>query len=415
VPSPASSTFARSPRRGGLLAALLPALLLLWPTAAHAHNPSAWGGLFRSRDRGETWFPANPGRFVSGALALAVSPTDVNHLLLATDSGLLRSRNGGRDWELEAPAVLVGAVFAAAFDADGRRAIVSTGSSILRTEDGVTWLRSPAPPGAAPARAIVRGALPGSAYLGGWRGFSRSDDWGLSWSRVGEGLPADPVSTLAIAPGPPEVIYAVAAGRVWASSDGGRAWTPRDRGIPPGRVDALARDPREPDRLWATSADQLFRTDDLGASWRAVGNPLGERSTSVRGIAVSPSGQEVVLSTDRGLYRSVDRGSRWDFVVDGNLPVHLEAGPLVRDPVDPSTLYAGFALTPYDELWRAAAEGRTSLSRLDPLSVAGGAAFLIVLGIGAAVALRLVARHYRAPGGAAPTPPKRRLLAKTVR
>ena len=40
-----------------------------------------------------------------------------------------------------------------------------------------------------------------------------------------------------------------------------------------------------------------------------------------------------MLSTDRGLYRTVDRGARWNLVVDGNLPVHLEAGPLVRDPV----------------------------------------------------------------------------------
>jgi len=83
---------------GGFLAAFLSALMFLSPSAARAHNPSAWGGLFRSRDSGETWFPANAGRFVSGATALAISPADVNHLLLATDSGLLRSRNGGRDW-----------------------------------------------------------------------------------------------------------------------------------------------------------------------------------------------------------------------------------------------------------------------------------------------------------------------------
>src|SRR5207253_2904422 len=82
------------------LAAFLSAVMLLSPSAARAHNPSAWGGLFRSRDSGVTWFPANAGRFVSGATALAISPTDVNHLLLATDSGLLRSRNGGRDWDL---------------------------------------------------------------------------------------------------------------------------------------------------------------------------------------------------------------------------------------------------------------------------------------------------------------------------
>jgi photosystem II stability/assembly factor-like uncharacterized protein len=414
VPSGAASRLARSSLAGGLLATLLvSAVLLGWPPAARAHDPSAWGGLFRSRDAGATWFPANPGRFVSGAIAVAISPTDVNHLLLATDSGLLRSHNGGRDWTLEAGAVLVGAVFAVAFDADGRRALASTGSAILRSEDGVSWIGSPAPPGAAPARVIVPGTAAGRGYLAGWRGLFRSDDWGASWSLVSDRLPAEPVTGLTVAPGPPETLYALADARIWSSADAGRTWARRDRGIPAGRVDALALDPRAPGRLWASSGEQLFRSDDRGERWRPIGQPLSEPNTVVRGIAVSTAGETVVLATDRGLYRSVDGGARWDVVGDGNLPVHLEAGPLVGDPIDPATLYAGFGLRPYAELWRAAAEGGTSIGRLDTLSLVGGAAFLIALALGAAAALRRVARYYHAgPDAAAP---KRRLLAKTTR
>src|SRR5580765_4510899 len=121
-----------------LVVALLSAILMS-PTHASGHDPSAYGGLFRSRDGGVTWFPANPGRIVSGAIALAVSPVEPTHLLLATDSGLLRSRNAGRDWSLEAPSLLVGAVFAVAFDADGRRALAGTGTTLVRSDDGRTW------------------------------------------------------------------------------------------------------------------------------------------------------------------------------------------------------------------------------------------------------------------------------------
>src|SRR5262249_26696422 len=82
---------------------------------------------------------------VSGAIALAVDPVQPNHLLLATDSGLLRSRNAGLDWSLEAPSVLVGAVFAVAFDDDGRRALASTGASLFRNDGGDTWHAVTAP------------------------------------------------------------------------------------------------------------------------------------------------------------------------------------------------------------------------------------------------------------------------------
>ena len=94
-----------------------------------AHDASAWGGLFRTRDAGATWLPVNPASFVSGALAVGVSPVDPHHLLLATDIGLSRSRNGGRDWVLEAQGVLVGPIFAVAFDVDAGFATGFTNSA----------------------------------------------------------------------------------------------------------------------------------------------------------------------------------------------------------------------------------------------------------------------------------------------
>ena len=67
------------------------------------------------------------------------------------------------------------------------------------------------------------------------------------------------------------------------------------------------------------------------------------------------------------------------YFLEGNLPVHLEARPLVRDPSHAQTLYAGYALMPYSELWRRALEGSNLLSRVDPISLAGALAFLLLL------------------------------------
>src|SRR2546426_7732432 len=61
--------------KSGVIAALAQ-VVLLWSSAVSAHDASAWGGLFRSRDHGATWFLASPGTFPTAAIALAVSPTD---------------------------------------------------------------------------------------------------------------------------------------------------------------------------------------------------------------------------------------------------------------------------------------------------------------------------------------------------
>jgi photosystem II stability/assembly factor-like uncharacterized protein len=374
-------------------------LLLLWASPAQSHDPSAWGGLFRSRDQGTTWVSANPAGFVSGAIALAISPTDVNHLLLGAESGLLRSRNGGRDWTVEVPSVVLGSVFAVAFAADGQRALASTALGIFRNEAENNWRPISAPHGAAPARAIVRSGEKGRVYLAGWAGLFRTDDWGASWSSAADGLPNEPATALLVVHGSPEVLYAIVHGGIWASADGARSWASRGAGICPANFDALAVDSKHPARLWAAGGDRVFRSDDAGASWQGVGRPLPEPNTTVHGIAASE--EMVVVTTDRGLYRSVDGGKSWTLIID-DLPAHLEAGPLVRDPLDPATLYAGFALVPYSELWRRAADREGAFARVSVASLAGGAVLLILVALGALAALRWLEHYYRAPMRSAP-------------
>jgi photosystem II stability/assembly factor-like uncharacterized protein len=373
-----------------LVAALLSAILIS-PAPVSAHDPSAYGGLFRSRDGGVTWFPANPGRIVSGAIALAASPVEPTHLLLATDSGLLRSRNAGLDWSLEAPSLLVGAVFAVAFDADGVRALAATGTTLFRSDDGQTWQAIAVPAGTLPARLLVPDG-PRRVYLVGWHHLYASDDWGTSWTALASPLPEAPITRMLVAGGAGP-LYAIAGERLWTAHDRKSAWRPADAGLPHGSIDAVAVDPREPRRLWATAGGQVFRSDDGATSWRPWGRPVGEARMAVRGVALSVTARDAVLTTDRGLYRS-DEGERWEVPGD-NLPAHLEAWPLVRDPSDPDTLYAGFALIPYPELWRLAAERSSVLARVGPMGLAGSVAFLGLVGLAGAAALRGLRRYDR--------------------
>ena len=98
----------------------------------------------------------------------------------------------------------------------------------------------------------------------------------------------------------------------------------------------------------------------------------------------------LVVTTHRGMYRSEDGGHSWTFK-EGNLPVHLESGPLVRDPSDARTLYAVYSLMPYAEVWRTALEGGNLLARVDPVSLAGGLAFVLLLMIGGGLLARWLA------------------------
>ena len=361
------------------------------PQPAQAHDPSAWGGAFRTRDLGQSWLPADAGLFIGGALDLAVDPADPNHLLYATDTRLLRSRNGGRDWKPEAPDIFLGATLAVAFLADGKGALASTSQGLFRTSNGSAWVPVSLSQAALPVRRIVVGGAGGPVFAIGRRGVYVSHDAGTRFERSGaEVLPDAAASALLVLPQAANLSVVVSQGQVWASADAGANWQVRHAGLPKGSVELVGADASDTHRLWAAAGNQLYLSTDLGKTWRAFGQPLPESGSTVRGIVADAAGQLLILATSRGALRSRNGGTGWE-LIEGTLPVHQEAGPLVRDPKDASTLYIGFSLMPYSEVWRRAEQGSNLLAQIDPYSLAGGAAFLVLLGAGAALLVRRLA------------------------
>ena len=368
------------------VAHLLAILLLgLVSAPASAHDPSAWGGVYRTRDDGGSWLAVDADLFIGASLAIAVSPTDPNHLLYATDTRLLRSRNGGRDWSQEAAEHVYGAVFATAFGNDGRTMLASTASGLFRGRDTEAWLPVSAPSGAIPARFITPLATPGGFVLAGPGGLFRSTDDGLTWNRTGDALPDKPITSLTRVSAPPvEQLFAIAGSRAWMSDDAGATWRPS--GLPDGRTETVSSD-RAGNALWAFADDRVQRSTDGGATWQPVGNPVVPAGTAVRGLAIANGGGTLALATHRGLLRSTDAGATWA-QVEGALPTKLEAGFLIRDAHDAQTLYVGFALTPYAEIWRGAERKPGILGGTSLPVIAAGAALVVALGALGVTALR---------------------------
>ncbi len=324
---------------------------LLLPLALSAHDADSYGGLYRSRDAGATWLPADAGLYINASNTVAMSPTDSNNLLYGTDTKLMRSKNGGRDWHDQA-SVVSGPIFCVAFLPQSNAMFVANGMQLFRSDDGTSWRAGNVPSTAFPIGQIATTAS--DVYLAGNNGLYIGSASSEDWRGPVKGLPEEAISALLVVNATPQTsIHAVLGGRVWRSLDRGKTWQQGQGDWRDQRIDAIAVHPGDPKILWAGGASRLFKSKDSGVTWQAHGNPLPDPNIAIRAMAINQTGDVIVLSTYRGLMRSANSGNTWA-KVESALPLHLEPGPLLQDQNDPNVLYVGFSLRPYGEAWRDA-------------------------------------------------------------
>ena len=319
------------------------------------------GGLYESRDRGETF------RFV-GSLPLAqlyhvavdaATPFNVYGGLQDNDSwrgpSSVWKRGGIRSHEWM---VLGGGDgFETLPDRDDPRRgyTLSQGGNLMRwdTLTGERREARPIPP--APETKLRfnwNAALaldpfdPSTLYLGSQL-VHRSTDRGATWSVISPdlttnrpewqkqaesgGLTIDAssaenyTSLVTLSPSPLEkgVIWAGSDdGRIHVTRDGGKSWTSVEKGLPSApqnaHVAAIEASPHAAgtalavldNHRWSDFGTYLYRTDDFGKSWRSLATP------ALKGYALAivqdPVKKELLfLGTETGLYVSVDGGARW--------------------------------------------------------------------------------------------------------
>lgn len=174
-------------------------------------------------------------------------------------------------------------------------------------------------------------------------GVFRSADNGRTWTPASSGLSGGVVG-LAASPAAAGWVYAVTSSGVFRSDDAGLHWTAADAGLPSvnGKVNAVrvATEPTDPAAVWAVvrtavSGERvLYRSTNRGDRWQYAGRGL-ERA--VHDVAAHPTTAGVVFAaTDSGLFRSTDSGGHWS---PSGLR-GLDVSRVVFDRVQPRHLYA---------------------------------------------------------------------------
>jgi photosystem II stability/assembly factor-like uncharacterized protein len=235
------------------------------------------------------------------------------------------------------------------------------------TDAGETWTQTLSSGIDAITAVEVSTANPNVVYAGSDAAIYRSDDGGRTWrtfTKPGErswgppgihaGFPID----FEIDPRNALRLFANDyGGGNFLSVDGGQTWRDASRGYTGAQMTTLAVDPTDPTIVFAGGRSGFFKSTNAGTSWQGV-NYLPAVMHDGGAVAVSPLHPEQVLISDQlggRLWRSSDGGTSWRTVVDYSNQLFNMNVPdtnvtqqgftaLAFAPSDARIVYGGFAV-----------------------------------------------------------------------
>ncbi len=304
-----------------------------------AYFGAVGGGLWKTTDGGENWFPVTDHQVTSASVgAVAVSETDPNIVFIGMGESAIRGN------------IMPGDGIYKSTDAGETWTHVG-----FRDVDAISKIRiHPTNPD------IVFAAVFGEYGVSSpERGVFKSTDGGDTWRKVLFRNDSTGAVDISIDRNNPDVVYAalwqayrteykMSSGGVgsglFKSTDGGETWQEltRNPGLPAeglvGRI-GVSVSRANSDRVYALVENDeggLFKSDDAGATWERMNDSrnIRQRSFYYTNVFADPMDQDVVYMENTSLYRSEDagetmrsiRGTHGDFHdlwIDPDDPAHL--------------------------------------------------------------------------------------------
>jgi photosystem II stability/assembly factor-like uncharacterized protein len=293
--------------------------------------------------------------------ALAVDPSDHDHVFLSTnDGGLLVTEDGGRTWEDGGVNGLVSrAPRGVAFDPQQPRRVYAgsfTGGGFFKSEDhGKHWVRRLFGGGQIYVAGVAVDPVDHSIYISTFRsgdGIWKSIDYGETFTRIDRAPDAAPDDFLFLSgrgivvdPHDHRTVYFAGTGGIWRSEDAGASWINVDGT----RVLSIAVDPTNSNIVYAGAGVGVLKSTDGGASFspKSTGLPEDIQTSRTGSVLVDPNRPNVLYvgTEGAGVFKSTDGAETW-FPINSGLDDQNVFG-LAMDPDLPNILYASTSSSVY--------------------------------------------------------------------
>lgn len=258
------------------------------------------GQLLRSEDLGASWYVADTARTlrenVFGLVTLAAEKT----MFASGSQDVFQSVDAGRTWKRlgRPPFGRLSALYAA----ESGALLAGGGTGIFRSTESGGWAQSSGPMEIGEVRSIV--GSPTGRVIGaiGAEGLWKSADSGATWSRLNWSRLGHAVNGLAVSDDSRVWVIGTSHG-LYRSVDGGDTWSIVENGVRASTVSTVLQHPTRDAELFIVQFGSVYRSTDRGQSWQPLGTE-GLQGASIRQLAISNQVPDVVfaLTALRGVF-----------------------------------------------------------------------------------------------------------------
>jgi len=195
----------------------------------------------------------------------------------------------------------------------------------------------------------------GHPSTGGNIGFQKSEDGGVTWTKVSNGV-SGPVDfhAMAVSPVNSDLVYGWYAGNLQRSTDQGKTWEIVNRDL---LAVYLAADTEDENVVYAATpqGQGVMVSHDKGTTWTPLSPALEGGSISV--VAIHPQDSKILLTFSEklgGLGKSTDGGTIWTKVSEG-----FEGEAILHIAFSRSEPNVVYALTHGNKLYKSVEAGDT--------------------------------------------------------
>ena len=292
---------------------------------------SACTGVYKSNNGGLKWTKLKNGLPTDArrTRTLHLDPSDPNTIYAGTTLGLFVSRNGGASWQKLTSDVVVNSV--AVHPEDSRIVLVGTDDAgVLKSSDGGSTFQA-ANRGFVHRQVAALSSDPTEDGLyyssvssdGEYGGFFYSRDRGLNWSAYNEGLEETAGTIGDILPSSrSRKVYLATPRGVFTGTPSQQPWQNIEATAQLIVHDMAFANPRESALFLATSEGVYDLDVTANTSTRLI---IPDYPGEVHAVFYDESTGQLFAGTNRGVYRSNDRGRTWQMKLPGlpNSPVNV--------------------------------------------------------------------------------------------